>query len=95
MVRKLSFFPILSVISFIRRRQSQEALETFDRLVQTYQQMDYLILKSIVKFFKEAKLWGNEFMSHDLLTRFLAFTSDRSAVIYELLSMFEDDSDHS
>ncbi|XP_045477253.1 uncharacterized protein LOC123682584 [Harmonia axyridis] len=79
-----------NLLSFGKWRQSQEALETFDRLVQTYQQMDYLILKSIVKFFKEAKLWGNEFMSHDLLTRFLAFTSDRSAVIYELLSVCEE-----
>ncbi|KAL3273385.1 hypothetical protein HHI36_014832 [Cryptolaemus montrouzieri] len=79
-----------NLFSFGKWRQSQEALETFDRLVQTYQELDYLILKSIVKFFREAKLWGNEFMSHDLLTRFLAFTSDRSAVIYELLTVCEE-----
>ncbi|KAK9883496.1 hypothetical protein WA026_001670 [Henosepilachna vigintioctopunctata] len=79
-----------NIVSFGKWRQSQEALETFDRLVQTYPEMDFLILKSILKFFREAKLWGNEFMSHDLLTRFLAFTSDKSAVIYELLTVCEE-----
>lgn len=75
---------------FTKWRKSQEALATFDLLVQKFQDMDYLILKSIVKFFHEAKLWGSEFMSHDLMIRFLGYTTDRSAVIYELLNVCEE-----